>query len=77
MIQLLEGLEKKKRVYTCRVRTFRETLEDSDKKILDDAMTSGEFTPHELSLALLDKGVKLSRDSLKRHMKGVCSCLKT
>jgi len=71
---LLEGLEKKQRKYTCRVRTFRETLDKSDQEILDKAMSSGDFTPHELSMALLDKGVKLSRDSLKRHMKGVCSC---
>lgn len=73
---MLEGLEKKQRLYTCRVRTFRETLEQSDKDILDNAMTSGDFTPHELSMALFDKGVKLSRDSLKRHMRGVCSCSK-
>jgi len=72
---MLEGLQKREqRVYSCRVRTFRDSLNKSDQSILDEAMTSGEFTPHELSLALLDQGVKLSRDSLKRHMKGVCSC---
>jgi len=72
---MLEGLQKREqRVYSCRVRTFRDSLNKSDKDILDKAMTSGEYTPHELSLALLDQGVKLSRDSLKRHMKGVCSC---
>lgn len=73
---MLEGLEKKQRVYTCRVRSFRDTLDKSDQDILDNAMTSGEFTPHELHMALFDKGVKLSRDSLKRHMRGVCSCSK-
>jgi len=71
---MLEGLQKKQRLYSCRVRTFRDTLDKSDQDILDEAMASGEFTPHELSIALLEKGVKLSRDSLKRHMRGVCSC---
>ena len=71
---MLEGLEKRQQKRSCIVRTRRDELSDSDKAILDEALTSGEYTAYQLHVALADKGLKIAADSIRRHMKGICSC---
>lgn len=74
---MLEGLEPSKRTYTCPVIRLRETLDDSDKQILDAAIADTEkFTANALMTALEKKGVTLYARAIRLHREKACSCSK-
>ena len=72
---MLEDLEPVKQVRTCKVRTLKEGLSDSDIKLFDsylaDAVT---WTPHKLSKALGLKGLKIDHRQIAQHRDSMCSC---
>jgi hypothetical protein len=72
---MLDGLEPPKRVFSCRVRSVLETLDDKDKKIFEVAIQSFDLWPaRTLSNALKQRGLVLSDGAIAQHRKGSCSC---
>ena len=75
---MLEGLSPNKRVYQCSVAVRRKSLDDNDKKILDDALADTQTWSHYgLSQALINRGIKIFDKAIKKHREGTCSCSKT
>lgn len=72
---MLEGLKQPDKTYPCAVRTMLETLNKDDAKILSDAINS-DWSAKGLAGALRVREVILSDNSITRHRKGICSCLK-
>jgi len=71
---MLEGLKPVKKVRPCRIRTIMAELDDKDQKILQDALTSDEFTPYTLSKALSERGVMVDHKIIARHIDNLCTC---
>jgi len=71
---MLEGLKPAKVLRSCRVRTILSELDESDRKILTEALTSADFTPWTLSKALGDRGVMIDHKIIARHVDNLCTC---
>lgn len=64
--------------YSCKVRTILSDLDDTDKKILNDALANETRWPAKtLSNALKGRGISIIDVSLTRHREGMCSCSRT
>ena len=72
----LDDLTPTGRIYTCRVRSLRATLEPADQAKLDAMLTDGRWTHNALALALTAKGLPISPNRLQRHRENNCSCSK-
>jgi hypothetical protein len=74
---MLEDLQfpGKNRVYSCRIRTFYNTLEESDQKLLMDYMADSSISHSGLAKALSAKtGQNLADTAMRKHRLGLCSC---
>lgn len=64
---------------SCRIAEIRKSLDDHDSAALTEALVKivdgdGPWTVAWLHRTLVASGYKVSRDSLNRHTKRVCSC---
>ena len=64
---MLEGLEPPVIVRKTRIEEVLETLDAKDQKILIDALNNPEWSANGLSVALRQRGVKLSQSSIARY----------
>lgn len=72
---MLEGLTPPERTFPCHVRTILERLDESDKKILLDALADMESWSHvALAQALTQRGIQCSDKPIRKHRSGICSC---
>lgn len=72
---MLEGLTPNKRIYECRVLVVRSELDDSDRKILDDALADEKtWSAYALSKALIGRGIIVQDKAIKKHRDGLCIC---
>ena len=71
---MLEDLQPRKTRRTCAVVTLKKGLSEKDQELLDGYMQDEYWSPYKLSVALSEKGLKIAPDSLRRHMRGACSC---
>jgi hypothetical protein len=71
---MLEGLEPTKN-YRCKVRDTAAGLEAKDAKIFLDAIAdTTKWSDKGLSVALSDRGVKISNEAIGRHRRQACAC---
>lgn len=76
---MLEGLTppENKSVF-CKVKETLSSLDDSDRKILEDALADTERWKHKtLSNALRTKGVSLADTTISKHRLRVCACFRS
>ena len=73
---MLEGLSLPKKVFSCRIRTLKDSMTPDDQKILEDAVMNPEWPYKTLSNELLKRDVKVSDTALKHHREKRCSCWK-
>lgn len=76
---MLEGLTppENKSVF-CKVKETLSSLDDSDRKILEDALADTERWKHKtLSNALRAKGVSLADTTISKHRLRVCACFRS
>lgn len=72
---MLENLHPVKMIRTCKVRTLKEDLSESDAKLLDGYLKDREtWTPHKLSRALGVRGLKIDHRQIAQHRDSMCSC---
>jgi aspartokinase len=72
---MLEGLTPPERVFSCLVRKLRESLDESDQRILDLAIADGDSWPSKtLAVALTERGLPISDKPIRKHRAGLCSC---
>ena len=72
---MLEGLSPNQRHYPCNVRTLIDSLEPTDKEILEEAIADEKkWTAYGLHAALKARGVKLNDKAILKHRVGDCSC---
>ena len=64
---MLEGLEPPKPNRKTRIEEVLETLDAKDQKILIDALNDYNWSANGLSVALRQRGVKLSQSSIARY----------
>jgi hypothetical protein len=76
---MLEGLTppESKSVY-CKVKETLTSLDESDRKILEDALADTERWKHKtLSNALRAKGLSLADTTISKHRLRVCACFRS
>jgi hypothetical protein len=73
---MLEDLQPPKKVWPCAVRSMVATLSEKDGKILLDAVMNPEWNYAALETALVNRGLKLAANTIKRHRSKGCSCWK-
>ena len=72
---MLEGLKPNVRVGACKVRTYYETLEPTDSKLLRQYMDDVEtWKPAVLSRSLLEFDILIDPKVIARHRSGMCTC---
>ena len=72
---MLEGLAPKQRNHICSLmQNAAEVLDDSDIKILLDALADKRFSNNGLAEALTDKGFKVTETQVRRHRIKKCAC---
>ena len=73
---MLEGMKPaKSNVFRCKIDTSLKELEQTDSKILADAVDDYKTWPAQtLSIALRKRGVIISDLTIGRHRKRVCAC---
>ena len=64
---MLEGLEPPKPNRKTRIEEVLETLDAKDQKILIDALNNPDWSANGLSVALRQRGVKLSSSTITRY----------
>mgnify|MGYP007100053129 CR=1 FL=1 len=64
---MLEGLRPPVIVRKTRVEEVLETLDAKDQKILIEALNNPEWSANGLSVALRQRGIKLSQSSIARY----------
>lgn len=76
---MLEGLEPpQNRAVFCKVNDVMNELEESDVKILQEALDDTERWKHKtLSNALRAKGVSLADTTISKHRLRVCACYRS
>jgi hypothetical protein len=74
-MSLLSGMTPPVKQTPCKVRTILEQLEQSDAKILEQALSDSMTWPaRTLQVALSQRKLIVSDVSIGRHRKGQCSC---
>ena len=72
---MLENLTPNQRHYPCNVKTLMDSLEPTDKKILESAIADDKkWTSYGLHAALKSRGLKLNDKAINKHRQGDCSC---
>lgn len=72
---MLEDLQPGGYTPPCKVRQLADTLDESDAKILMDAVNDSQtWGAIALRNALVKRGVKASDKSIQRHRDGRCDC---
>ena len=71
---MLEDLQPRKPKRNCAVDALKKKLDKKDAELLDGYIQDEFWTAYKLSVALADRGLKIAPDSLRRHMRGICSC---
>ena len=72
---MLEDLKQPpSKVWTCRVRTLANELDDKDKAIFLEAVSNPQWKAETLSKALSQKGLSIAGSGITRHRRGQCSC---
>jgi len=71
---MLEGMTPPVRIPTCKVRTVKDQLEDSDAELLESYVMDNAWSTNALSGALKKRDVFLSPNTILKHRKGNCSC---
>lgn len=72
---LLDNLQPKHYAKTCKVGTILDGLSVEDAKILITAIDDlHKWTSHALAIALADKGINVTRDTLAVHRAKTCRC---
>lgn len=64
---MLEGLQPPKPNKRTRIEELLETLDAKDQKILIDALNNPEWSANGLSVALRQRGVRLSSSTITRY----------
>ena len=59
----------------CGVHRVLAKLDDADRQALLAALANPDFTASAISTALRAEGHHLLGDSIRRHRRGVCSCV--
>jgi hypothetical protein len=62
------------KVWTCRVRSLANELDDKDRQIFAEAVANPQWKAETLSKALSQKGLSIAGSGITRHRKGQCSC---
>lgn len=71
---MLEGMTPPVRISTCKVRTVKDQLEESDAELLESYVQDPEWSTNALAGALKKRDVHLSANTILKHRKGNCSC---
>jgi hypothetical protein len=71
---MLENINPTTRQYPCKMNTILNNLNESDRKILLEALESPLWNTNALTTALNDRGLKISRYSVDSHARKRCSC---
>lgn len=75
---LLDGLTPAQKIQPCKTRRILESLDKSDRAILEAALADHEsWSSGALSRALTERGILVKSDTLAIHRRGACSCSKT
>jgi hypothetical protein len=74
---MLEGIQPPSKNKVCRVVQLINEMDDSDKVILETAISDGRWSAGALSQALRSRGFTIASETLRGHMNGSCLCLKT
>jgi membrane-bound inhibitor of C-type lysozyme len=76
---LLDDLDpaKQARVYSCKVRTLKATLDEADQVALQNAVDDERWLVTSLMKALAERGLRLNKEAIVAHRKRVCSCYRT
>lgn len=72
---MLEGLQPIKRHYPCPVKELIDTLDETDKTILQEALDNEKrWTAYALHAALKPRGAVIHDKAIRKHRTGDCSC---
>lgn len=71
---MLEGLSKPKNDRLCGVMAKRKTLDESDQRILDEALADPEWSSYQLQIALASLGFRTAIETIRKHRAGNCIC---
>jgi hypothetical protein len=73
---MLEDLSLPVKIWTCRVRTVKESLNKVDQDILEQAITNPDWPYRTLSNELRKREITISDTVIKQHREKRCSCWK-
>jgi hypothetical protein len=72
---MLEDLTPPEYITPCAVRTLLQKLDESDQKILQDALANQQAWGNSaLAKALTDRGLRISEKPIRKHRGRYCSC---
>jgi hypothetical protein len=72
---MLENLRKPEPVQgSCKIASIRETLNESDRDILDKALNDDSWAAKPLAKALRQLGITVSDTTILRHRRRECIC---
>lgn len=75
---MLEGIEPPKRKYICSVGKALAELEQSDSRILQEAINDiDKWTSYGLSVVLKERGLVIHDKAIRNHRAKGCQCWKT
>ena len=73
---LLDNLNPNRPYQPCKVGVILSNLNEEDAGILFTALTDGRWTAFALARALKERGISITPDTLRDHMRGTCRCSK-
>ena len=73
---LLTNLTPNGQYRPCKVGRIILELEPDDREILNTALTDGRWTAFKLAHALRDRGITITPDTIRAHMRATCTCSK-
>lgn len=73
---MLEGLTPPTKEKRCAVAKRADTLSKEDKAILEEALQNPFWSHEALALELTNRGFVISKDPLRKHRSGVCTCVR-
>lgn len=69
-------IEPEGRIYNCRVRTVKDTLEPADQIKFEQLVNDLTWPANTLAKGLASKGLHVSQQIITRHRRGECTCSK-
>lgn len=73
---LLDGLEPRKHIHSCKIRTIAADLDDDDRAVFLAAVENKDWAPTPLAAELTQRGIGITKDPIQKHRMGTCSCSK-